>query len=180
MHRPAIDWFIDCLTLIAMFYMWFVVVTIMYHPDAFSMKDLWFQLLGVPSADVYCCQSLQGLSQLQTISLPKVILSWDNRHIIIYWCESIKDWPPWPNGKPFWRNILVAELLWGQPWLSFGLYHSLTSTGVHPPGHSSVNMPHTKLSFRVSFQKNQMCDHVRLTFKCPFSNSMRECEKCTS
>lgn len=167
-HKPAIDWFINCLIMIAIFYMWFVVVTVMYHLDTFQWrKDLLLQLLGVPSAD--SCQSHQGLSQLQKISLSKV--NWDNWHLIIYWCGAIKDWPSWPNGKQFWRTIPVAELL------CKGLYHRLTSTGVHPSGHSSVNMPHTKLSLRVSFQKHQMCDHVRFTFKYPLSNSTRECEK---
>lgn len=153
-HKPATNWFINCLTLLAIIYMWFVMVTVMYHPNSLSKKDLWLLLLGFPSADAYHCQSLQGLSQLQKISLPKV--NWDNWHLIIYWCGTIKDWPSWPNGQQLWRTILVSELLCGQPWLSLGVYHSLTSPSVHPSGHTSVNMTHTKLSLRVSFQKNNV------------------------
>ena len=59
-HKPSINWFVDCLKLIL--YVWIVVVTVMHHPDAPAVRDLLPQLLGILSADAYCRQSLQGLS----------------------------------------------------------------------------------------------------------------------
>ena len=128
-HEAPIDRCIDGLKLIAMFCMWFLVVTLMCHLEAPSMKDLLSQL---PGAHCKCCNSQSFRDCLRGRLSPHQAFSWGNWHLVLYRCWVLH---PGCKGEHPWRTRLPPELL--------GV------TGVHPK-HTSVNVPHAQHSLEYA------------------------------
>lgn len=133
------------------------------HPDAPSVTDQLPQLLRVPSADTCSCHSLLCLCCSKSLH-PRSTFpgTTDIQTFIDVRVKRIGYFGLMENNAegPFQlRNSCGVSH--GCPWACI--------TQVEMPSPSSVIMPHTILGFRVSFQENRMCDHVRFTFKCPLS-----------